>query len=340
MSKVSVIVPVYKVEPYLKRCVDSILEQTFQDFDLILVDDGSPDRCGDICEEYAKKDGRVVVIRQPNGGLSAARNAGIEWVLKNSNSEWLTFIDSDDWVSECYLQQLISCAEDFKAKVVVAGIQAVNEDGSLAWAQIPANAGVVDPEDLMVEYKSLGTWACGKLFQVDSMQNVRFPVGKVYEDRHTTHKIVFSGGVVSTLGLPLYFYRHARPGNISGRDKTMKNVQDRVSGLCCQIDFFHQKGFCRAEQAVAIDLMGWMRQAVGVFTKGPESSLVRELFGKLREKYWDSCWRTSDMRCKYRCSMYPRAGVLWIMVGAISSILDGGWRRLLRSFLYRVHLKK
>jgi glycosyltransferase involved in cell wall biosynthesis len=87
MPKISVIVPVYKVEPYLHRCVDSILNQSYRDFELILVDDGSPDNCGAMCDEYAKTDSRIHVIHRENGGLSAARNTGIEWSFANSNSQ-------------------------------------------------------------------------------------------------------------------------------------------------------------------------------------------------------------------------------------------------------------
>ena len=86
MAAISVIVPIYKVEAFLHRCVDSILAQSFSDFDLVLVDDGSPDSCGDICEEYARKDGRIHVIHQKNGGLSAARNTGIDWAQANSGT--------------------------------------------------------------------------------------------------------------------------------------------------------------------------------------------------------------------------------------------------------------
>ena len=110
MPQISVIVPVYKVEDCLNRCVDSILKQSFSDFELILIDDGSPDQCGAICDEYAKKDNRIVVIHQNNGGLSAARNAGIDWAFANSQSEWLTFIDSDDWVHPEYLERLLNAA--------------------------------------------------------------------------------------------------------------------------------------------------------------------------------------------------------------------------------------
>lgn len=97
--KISVIVPVYKVEEYLHRCVDSILSQSFTDFELILVDDGSPDNCGKICDEYAQKDSRVRVFHKPNGGVSSARNLGLD----NAKGEWITFIDSDDYVEPGFL---------------------------------------------------------------------------------------------------------------------------------------------------------------------------------------------------------------------------------------------
>ena len=111
MSNISVIVPVYKVERYIRRCVDSILTQTYPDFEVVLVDDGSPDGCGRICDFYAQNDGRVHVIHQKNGGLSAARNAGIDWVTANSDSRWIAFVDCDDWVHDEFLRKLYSAAE-------------------------------------------------------------------------------------------------------------------------------------------------------------------------------------------------------------------------------------
>ena len=106
MAKISVIVPVYKVEETIGKCIESILNQTYPDFELILIDDGSPDRSGVICDEYSKKDGRIKVIHKKNAGVSSARNAGIEWVLENSDSEWISFVDSDDWVHSDYLSKL------------------------------------------------------------------------------------------------------------------------------------------------------------------------------------------------------------------------------------------
>lgn len=113
--KISVIVPVYKVEQYLHRCVVSILSQSFTDFELILVDDGSPDNCGKICDEYAQKDSRVRVFHKPNGGVSSARNLGLD----NAKGEWVTFIDSDDYVEIDYLQELYNVQADNRVEYVV-----------------------------------------------------------------------------------------------------------------------------------------------------------------------------------------------------------------------------
>ena len=117
MAKISVIVPVYNVEKYIHKCLDSILKQTFTDFELILVDDGSPDNCGNICDEYAKKDNRIFVVHKKNGGLSAARNSGIDWAFQNSDSEFITFIDSDDTIAENYLEKFMN-AMDNNADIV------------------------------------------------------------------------------------------------------------------------------------------------------------------------------------------------------------------------------
>ena len=101
--KISVIVPVYKVEQYLHRCIDSILSQSFTDFELLLIDDGSPDNCGKICDEYTQKDSRVRVFHKPNGGVSSARNLGLD----NAKGKWIAFIDSDDFVEKEYLEKLL-----------------------------------------------------------------------------------------------------------------------------------------------------------------------------------------------------------------------------------------
>jgi glycosyltransferase involved in cell wall biosynthesis len=127
MPKISVIIPVYNVEKYLERCIDSVLSQTFTDFECILIDDGSLDNSGKICDEYAKKDVRIKVIHQENGGVSCARNAGLDI----AQGEWITFIDSDDWVDENYLELMYNNAVNNNCELSICGWRSIDENGKL-----------------------------------------------------------------------------------------------------------------------------------------------------------------------------------------------------------------
>ena len=126
MPELSIIVPVYKVEKYLPRCIDSILAQSFQDFELILIDDGSPDNCGQICDDYAARDSRIKVIHQQNAGVSAARNAGLDIAC----GTYLGFVDSDDWIEPKMYETMIAAAKEKNVDVVVCGITFCKEDGT------------------------------------------------------------------------------------------------------------------------------------------------------------------------------------------------------------------
>ena len=204
MPTISVIVPVYKVEKYIHRCVDSILGQTYTDFELILVDDGSPDNCGAICDEYAGKDSRVVVIHQENGGLSAARNAGIDWTFANSGSQWLTFIDSDDWVHPQYLEQLLQAAITNNCPVSACRLRKV--DRQIPFENIAAGGTVFDTEDYVRNRSTDAIPACGKLYRKKYFRNIRYPVGRLHEDEFTTYKLLFMSERVAVVENALYYY--------------------------------------------------------------------------------------------------------------------------------------
>lgn len=206
MPEISVIVPVYKVEQFLHRCVDSILCQSFSDFELILVDDGSPDSCGDICESYKAQDSRIHVIHQENGGLSAARNSGIDWVFANSTSQWLAFVDSDDWVHPDFLKVLYSTAQQTACKISACGFFKTAGD------PIPAD------QDLSVLRLDADDYYCGqihggvtavawnKLYHRSLFENLRYPAGKLHEDEFTTYLAVYEAGSVGVIPAQLYAY--------------------------------------------------------------------------------------------------------------------------------------
>lgn len=240
MPQISVIVPVYKVEPYLRRCVDSILGQTFTDFELILVDDGSPDNCPAICDEYARKDTRVHVIHQENGGLSAARNAGIDWAFANSDSQWLTSVDSDDWVHPEMLERLLNAALDHHVAVSICGYaETKGEELEINADQLTPQIWI--PEDFFVERNVNATVAWGKLYQKDCFQGIRYPAGKLHEDEFTTYKILFAHPKIAVISAPLYCYYH-NPNSITTSDWTPRRMEV-MQAFDEQLSFFAKSGF-------------------------------------------------------------------------------------------------
>lgn len=206
MPQVSVIVPIYNVEKYLNRCVDSILNQTFSDFELILVDDGSPDNCGKICDDYAKKDNRIHVIHQQNGGLSAARNAGIDWAFANSDSEWIAFVDSDDWIHPRYLEFLYKAVKNDKTKISICNY--VRESHHLEnYHDVMFTSKIMQGMELFEsKFNIQATVAWNKLYKKELFSDISFPNGRLHEDEFTTYKFLYLAGEISWIDKPLYYY--------------------------------------------------------------------------------------------------------------------------------------
>ncbi len=173
MPELSIIVPVYKVEPYLPKCIDSILAQTFTDFELILIDDGSPDRCGEICDEYAAKDSRIVVIHQENKGVSAARNAGLDI----AKGEYIGFVDSDDWIEKTMYKRLISIMQADDTDIAICGCKQRKESGEFLYNDF-FNEGSYNHDQLLRAMISIpnpiGGVLWNKLFKRRIIGSLRF----------------------------------------------------------------------------------------------------------------------------------------------------------------------
>ena len=144
---VSIIVPIYKVESYLRRCLDSVVSQTYTNLEIILVDDGSPDGCPQICDEYASKDSRIIVIHKENGGLSDARNVGLD-ICKG---EYISFVDSDDWINNHYIEKLLSAAETVKADIAVASCKYISDNPLYSERTFPMDPGEINYDDILRE---------------------------------------------------------------------------------------------------------------------------------------------------------------------------------------------
>lgn len=233
MPEISVIIPVYKVEKYIHKCVDSILEQTFTDFEVWLVDDGSPDNCGAICDAYAEKDARVRVIHKENGGLSDARNAALDVM----QGKYVFFVDSDDWVSVDALEIMYTALRRTGAQVATGNIVSVHEDGTENVLYSPTQE-----EKILIGEEMLTTLlrpnACNRLYAVELFQNLRYPVGRLYEDAFVYHKILAQIDSMVLVGKNTYYYL-VRTGSIMNSEYIVKftdivdAVFDRAEWLDC-----------------------------------------------------------------------------------------------------------
>lgn len=205
MAAISVIVPVYNVEAYLSRCVESILGQSFSDLELVLVDDGSPDRCGEICDMYARQDTRVHVIHRNNGGLSAARNSGIDWVMAHSESQWITFVDSDDWLERSFLLNLYTAVQE--TGCTLSACEYYITQGEIKQSENITHAQVMTADEYYCKDGiHAAAVACAKLYQKSLFQSIRYPLGKLHEDEFVTYRMVYAAEKVAYLSEALYAY--------------------------------------------------------------------------------------------------------------------------------------
>lgn len=207
---ISVIVPIYNVEQYLCKCIDSIISQTYTNLEIILIDDGSPDNCGDICDQYALKDDRIIVIHQKNGGLSAARNSGID-ICKG---EYISFVDSDDFVSPFFIEMMYCGLKKFDCEISSLERRMQFIDGQDETVTFEKNA-----EDYIVEeiipkeairrmmYQQLPNGVQWRLYKKEIFSEIRFPVGWLYEDAATTHKTFMKCKKIALIHADIYAYR-------------------------------------------------------------------------------------------------------------------------------------
>lgn len=245
MATISVIVPVYKVEQYLDRCIGSILNQTYTDYELILVDDGSPDRCGQLCDAYAAAHPHIHVIHRENGGLSAARNSGIDWINANSESRYVTFIDSDDWIHPQYLEILLKAIETPGAAVGMVGRNYVSAfDHAYPHYDPLPEAVLYDGEELFLSRDLDFNYAWGKLYKKEHFSTLRYPEGKNFEDVFTTYQVLFTCGRTALIDEPLYYYFN----NAEGISHSGWNPKELVifDAMRQQMDYYRKNGFDRA----------------------------------------------------------------------------------------------
>ena len=276
MAQISVIVAVYKMPEYLPRCVEGILNQTFRDLELILVDDGSPDNCGEICDDYARKDSRVRVIHKENEGVCVARNTGLDWVYANSDSRWIFFHDNDDWIHPETLERMLRAAQEINADICICGYQETGGEDP----QIPAEAltpEVWTPKDFFIQRHVNATVCWGKLYSRKVFEGKRYPPGKYIEDEYLTYRLLFSCERLAVIPAPLYAY-FVNPAGISKKAWVPKRL-DAWEAFEQQLVFFREMG---DEELIRFRSRKYLENAVRYYDAALAAPNASELKPQLR----------------------------------------------------------
>lgn len=242
---ITVIVPIYKVEKYLRKCVDSILQQTYKNLEIILVDDGSPDYCPQICDEYKAMDSRIVVIHQENAGQSAARNAGLDI----ATGSYIMFVDSDDYISPDMCEKLYQLLNQDHSDLAICSLECVFEPG----CEIEPNQLVDDglKSELITSRQALerlnDNWfyviPCNKLYKKELFEHYRFVVGKIHEDEFALHHILAQCKLISVTEERLYHYVRRVAGTM-GRPKVFKVTRlHYIEALMDRYQLFKELGY-------------------------------------------------------------------------------------------------
>ena len=243
---ISIVLPIYNIEKYLTDCIESVINQTYKNIEIILVDDGSEDNCATICDNYANKDKRIKVIHKENGGLSDARNAG----LKIATGEYITFIDSDDIIDKQYIENLFEILVENNADIAICNYKEIEEKNN--YKQLPKNYKPKNEIDIFDNIESLKqmytshkhgmvfvAWA--KLYKKELFikNNIKYPEGKIHEDTYTTYKLLYYAKKVVFTEKELYFYR-LRKGSIMNSKFNLKKL-DKLPAIEETCEFFLEK---------------------------------------------------------------------------------------------------
>ena len=282
MPLISIIIPVYKVEPYLQRCLDSVVNQTYRNLEIILVDDGSPDRCGAICDEYAAKDKRITVIHQENKGLSAARNAGLDI----ARGDYIQFVDSDDWIEPETCSTVLGIAIDYQVDIVCFGFNRVLSSGEF----IPKSVSFSSEIDKSALIRQ-SVWRCGpirdfvwnKFFLKKLFDDVRFPEGKTYEDLWVTYRLIHKADRIYATDSVLYNYV-IREGSITSRRFDAETIINLFAAFEQPIEFLQSYYPEYADKQISVAfrelLNGWC-----LLRRSPEYAGIKEKLDDFSRKY-------------------------------------------------------
>lgn len=276
MVKVSVIVPIYNVEEYINKCIKSILNQTFKDFELILIDDGSTDNSGDICDTYKSIDDRVYVIHKENGGLSDARNFGIDY----ATGKFLYFIDGDDFIQEDTLESMYESIMKTNSDIAICNMIRYYGEGDIEKFYCPVEK--MKSLDNNYRFETLSQPSvCNKMFESVLFDNIKFPLKKYYEDTFIYHELLFKAKRVVLTGKDSYYYRSRRGSIIS--EGYNKKYFDFIEAVYLRAVFLDKNNVHKYADEAYLHLYSSLVNAYkNIEINGHEE---KSLLGKSKDKY-------------------------------------------------------
>ena len=277
---ISVIIPIYNVEQYLEKCIDSILVQTYRNLEIILCDDGSTDGCGAICDRYAALDSRIRVIHKVNGGLSDARNAGIE----AARGSWYVFIDSDDFITPDTIDRMYAAAVSTNSQIAVCNMVRIYDDGVTEPFYRPAEKTTLLAGQTRFE-TLLQPSVCNKLFRANLFADVRFPKGKFYEDTFVYHILAHRAQNIVLTGHDGYFYL-SRRGSILGQPRQTDRYFDFVEAVHTRVAYLLEHQVDHYAEEACLSLYAAVATADHTI---PKTEQNREKFVRMRRWYQVAC---------------------------------------------------
>ena len=341
MPEVSVIVPVYNVENYIHRCVDSILSQTFADFELILVDDGSPDRCPEICDDYTVADPRVRVIHQTNQGQAAARNHGVQ----AAKGDWICFVDSDDLIHPQMLEHLYQAAISKSADISMCdAVEAEAVPDDFCHSREMDSQRICISEDSLEQLYHHGEhryWVIwGKLIRKSILEKIPFTEGRIYEDHAVVCRWLYKAQVVANTQQRYYFYR-VNQGSTTKSTFSLKKL-DFLWALEEQLAFYKKVGYTAMEKNIAayyLNTAAWYSSRVrNELNNVKEAAKIRKRMQQIIREYpLDSLPLTEAEKLGIRRAFHPVISQLGRIPRVAREVLaSGGINSLIKRILRKL----
>lgn len=333
---ISVIVPVYNIESYIEKCIESLLNQTYSNLEIMLVDDGSTDKSGDICERYVKKDDRIIVLHKQNGGLSDARN----YAMDQAKGELIAFVDGDDWVHPQMYELMYATMKEKKADIVTCWFEQRDKNFTEQhyWKE-NLDIKLLTGAEALCDIETPLVVAWNKLYRREILKDIRYPKGKLHEDEYVVHRIFYKCDRIAVIDRPLYFYT-IRGGSIVSQMNSQR-IDNALEALRDRVEFSHDMGWDEVMPAV---LKRYCDYCIDRFQD------VRDgRYPNLDCKYMDILWQSEhDMLGKYpdipiddkykRFALSPETYDRWLVKISKNNIWKSMSRKIVGKILHVLHV--